>query len=212
MHNSVPVVSRAAERAEFCVEVLLPGACDSRGAGDGLGCGLARNPSRCALRWSPRESDRGSSPELRARPARARTDDIAYPKDPHARRGTPEPAIVHIIRRGTGSVRRSVDPVGNRAKRRSRGPASANPHSRSHQSQVRGPAVGDADQLRPVHGRIVRAGRRRGAAGRRFRSEQRLRPRHDPAGDRRRADSPGSCSRLGDDARTHRRRPALRQL
>jgi hypothetical protein len=25
MHNSVPVVSRAAERAEFCVEVLVPG-------------------------------------------------------------------------------------------------------------------------------------------------------------------------------------------
>ena len=171
----------------------------------------------------PRERRRGFGPERRSRPARAGTDDIANLKDSHARSGTFEPVHVHLQRQrgrqrhcrrqchvgdrlgGTaGPVRRS----GNRA----RGAASANPDPRPHEGQGGRQAVGDADQLRPVHGGPVRTGRSRSPAHRRFRSEQRLRPRDHPAGHRRRTHSTGPSRRIGDEPRTHRRRPALRQL
>ena len=73
-------------------------------------------------------------------------------------------------------------------------------------------AVGDADQLRPVHRQPLRPGRGLGAAGRRLGRQQRLRLRDHPAGHRRRAVTPGPRGGEVHQTGLRDRRPALRFL
>ena len=86
---------------------------------------------------------------------------------------------------------------------------SASPTSRRPSAKG---ALGDAHQLRPVHRRAVRRGRRLGAAGRRLGGQQRLRLRDHAAGHGRRAAAAGPGRGPVHPAGLRGRRPAVRLL